>query len=307
VLGGRVEILVLGATLTPVFVSDLSDATLVDNRRELLAVAARGKDAPLGQRLELARKLSAVPLALHNIALARAAAARTPGTVYLDRPNILNHRARLRVGEGGQLLVRHDIDVVANSVAIRPGPGKDPFAARLEQGVVDTAAEAAVVTGLPGTENTTDVFRAAAAAGVTPLLVRTRDEWATAAPGATASLAPDVAARVAADLDGGYVVVLPSKPVKLAGADRTGWWRVDPRTGETIGVMDSGLHQAGTEDPIVRTINNLAAANGRTVLFGTRSGFQGMRYGQFISYIGSPGTPATQVIWNMLVRIGFFL
>jgi hypothetical protein len=32
------------------------------------------------------------------------AAARSAGTVYLDRPNILNHRAGLRIGEKDELL-----------------------------------------------------------------------------------------------------------------------------------------------------------------------------------------------------------
>jgi hypothetical protein len=41
-------------------------------------------------------------------------------------------------------------------------------------------------------------------------------------------------------LDDGYAVVLP--PGGGGSAGPTGWWRVDPETGTTIGVLDNGLH-----------------------------------------------------------------
>jgi hypothetical protein len=33
----------------------------------------------------------------------------------------------------------------------------------------------------------------------------------------------------------------------VEGRERVAWWRVDPVTGETIGVMDSGFHANGGE------------------------------------------------------------
>ena len=60
-------------------------------------------------------------------------------------------------------------------------------------------------------------------------------------------LPPDVVARVAAGLRPGYAVIMPSKPLLLLGEKRTGWWLVNMNTGTTIGVMDTGYHQAATE------------------------------------------------------------
>jgi hypothetical protein len=46
------------------------------------------------------------------------------------------------------------------------------------------------------------------------------------------------------------------EPVLLDERQRVGWWRVDPGSGETIGVMDTGFNVALTE----KEINDLKAA-----------------------------------------------
>ncbi len=38
--------------------------------------------------------------------------------------------------------------------------------------------------------------------------------------------------------------MIPEKPITWEGRPRWGWWLIDPRTRETIGVLDTGLHQA---------------------------------------------------------------
>ena len=52
-------------------------------------------------------------------------------------------------------------------------------------------------------------------------------------------------------LDSGRVVVIPETSVEWEGQKRWGWWDVDPRTMETIGVLDTGLHQAVLERTIL--------------------------------------------------------
>ncbi|MCK7468530.1 MAG: hypothetical protein MZU91_10815 [Desulfosudis oleivorans] len=54
----------------------------------------------------------------------------------------------------------------------------------------------------------------------------------------------DVQSRIGAALEKGRIVMVPEKGVPWEGRTRWGWWEVDPRTRETIGVLDTGLHQA---------------------------------------------------------------
>ena len=52
-------------------------------------------------------------------------------------------------------------------------------------------------------------------------------------------------ASVQRDLAAGYVVILPERPAE-PGA-RTGWWRVNPATGETLGIGTGGYGDAIVE------------------------------------------------------------
>ena len=68
-------------------------------------------------------------------------------------------------------------------------------------------------------------------------------------------LAPpkEVLGRIGAALDDGRIVMVPEKGLVWEGQVRWGWWEVDPRTRETVGVLDTGLHQAMLEHTILQT------------------------------------------------------
>ncbi len=57
------------------------------------------------------------------------------------------------------------------------------------------------------------------------------------------ALGADARASLRQDLAAGYVVVAPNRPVMLAGRPVIGWWRVDPTTGQSLGVDDRGWGQ----------------------------------------------------------------
>lgn len=52
---------------------------------------------------------------------------------------------------------------------------------------------------------------------------------------------------IEAALAKGHEIIIPVRAVPLAGAERWGWWEVDPVTNAMIGVMESGEHQAMAE------------------------------------------------------------
>lgn len=49
-----------------------------------------------------------------------------------------------------------------------------------------------------------------------------------------------------------HIVMIPERPISWEGRPRWGWWLVDTRTRETIGVLDTGLHQAMLEHTILQ-------------------------------------------------------
>lgn len=62
----------------------------------------------------------------------------------------------------------------------------------------------------------------------------------------------EVLGRAEAALAYGRVIMIPEQAVSWEGRPRWGWWEVDPRTRETIGVLDTGLHQAMLEHTILQ-------------------------------------------------------
>jgi hypothetical protein len=71
-------------------------------------------------------------------------------------------------------------------------------------------------------------------------------------------------------LESGQVVMLPSRPVNFAGSPRWGWWQIDPLSRHTIGVLDSGLHQAVIERTLIETKG--ALSNEMATVIGAISG-----------------------------------
>lgn len=66
-------------------------------------------------------------------------------------------------------------------------------------------------------------------------------------------MSPYVRRLIIHSLESGREVIIPPKPLQLAGRTRLGWWERDPATGRVVGVMDDGLHQAMTSYSVSTT------------------------------------------------------
>jgi hypothetical protein len=51
----------------------------------------------------------------------------------------------------------------------------------------------------------------------------------------------------------GAILIVPDRSVRFEGKNRWGWWQIDPRTREAIGVLDTGLHQAMFQRTVLDT------------------------------------------------------
>lgn len=169
------------------------------------------------------------------------------GTVlfYPDSP-------RLQIAElstAGEKL-RTSLDLRQNqtrALALPPHP-EAVFFARAFRGVVNGTLERVlmeyVVTdarrkgGLEAVVSTSSVFERAQDDRVSSVLL----------PAEVADLASGVPehalARLREEALQGQLAVAPKRAIDISGAPRFAWWRIDPRSGETIAVTDEGLHQA---------------------------------------------------------------
>ena len=65
------------------------------------------------------------------------------------------------------------------------------------------------------------------------------------------SLGAEPAALIGAALDSGSIVVVPERPLAVAGSPRLGWWIVDPLTGQAVDQLDTGGGELPEETEIV--------------------------------------------------------
>jgi hypothetical protein len=72
----------------------------------------------------------------------------------------------------------------------------------------------------------------------------------------------EVAKKLSVALDSGRIVVIPEKGIEWEGQKRWGWWDIDPQTMETVGVMDTGLHQAVLQRTILESEGPLESKMG---------------------------------------------
>lgn len=148
---------------------------------------------------------------------------------------------------------RTGIDIVANerrSFDVGDGRLVPAPAANVAIGVWETYQEAlALSSDLHEVAGAATALRAAQLDGV---------PFQVVAPDAREGLAAlDLDASVdrylARDLDAGYLVVVPVVVDAERGA--VGWWRVDPNTGQTVGMASDGRGSASTERSLIETIS----------------------------------------------------
>lgn len=181
------------------------------------------------------------PAALYRIMAAHPGA--DPAVVALrHQPSIIGLRNGLR--SGGRAFTA--VDIVYNRMLhVRTGGGPlgHDTEAALARGVWDTAVESlpALQRDDPdaGTVNTLRVFEQAAAQGIALRVLK---------PGSSdlpPGLEPAVATVLREHLAAGYAVVVPERQPE--GIAMTGWWRVDPVSGNTLGMTADGYGQTITE------------------------------------------------------------
>lgn len=153
---------------------------------------------------------------------------------YRHEPALVVYEADLAAVDGAS----EGIDVVSNGRRMLTASGGEialDTRAMVRAGTWETHNESLVLSVDPDTVvSTMRVFAAAEAEGI-ETLVLAPDDVAT-----VDALPLDAFARrhIASDLERGFVVVVPAEQPEAL--PMTGWWRVDPRSGETLGMLANG-------------------------------------------------------------------
>ncbi len=141
----------------------------------------------------------------------------------------------------------HGVDVIANRIRILARPGataNDAWRAAtfaIEQGVLDTLTEYVLLAD-PNAINAVPVLKAATDKKIGLAVLK---------PSASARQLDPFPATVRPylrrELKGGYWVIAPKGAVPLGRRKVFAWWRIDPKTGETLGIGPTGEGQGYSE------------------------------------------------------------
>jgi hypothetical protein len=75
---------------------------------------------------------------------------------------------------------------------------------------------------------------------------------------ARVTLPPSAMVNLRADLAEGYVALVPAG--MPAGEEMTGWWRIEPRTGETLGMTSDGRGQVFVDYIVIPAVSGIIMA-----------------------------------------------
>jgi hypothetical protein len=119
------------------------------------------------------------------------------------------------------------------------------------RGVVEGFEEDGAIWRITNRLNTSTVriFTEAYQQGIEPILITP----ATAGYLELYGLEPELYGYAAEALAEGKQLLMPSAPVEIDGEPRLAWWEIDPATGETVSVLDNGLHGAAGDYGLTAT------------------------------------------------------
>jgi hypothetical protein len=268
---GETQILPLVSRLSPDYVEYLLVSDFLKNSDTLLNLLKNLSSMELKTLMENSNSIKPMPHLLYHLALIRQN--WITDQVYLDQPNILTYHKGLQINEKGELSKCEGFDIVANSIGISviENTQKNPFLIRLKQGIIDTNVEAILSifnylrrgidpTVGRGVSNTAELFDLSRRQGIQWITLQNPDDplWSGI------KIDKDVRARIKKDLKAGYKVVVPAKAIPSRNQSNINWWRIDPQTGQTLGIGKRGWGQTATE--WVQVIGKIVVMNVSVVL-----------------------------------------
>jgi hypothetical protein len=217
--------------------------TRVVESKDALLAALADTAAPQNRQAIMS---AIMPHPLEAFSFARSFSMGAEDQTYIDRPNVVRLIAQWRVTPDGSLRKMAMADLACNSTSSLTSDPAAGYRACVRRGIADTVVESIAVGKWAGSAqgsapptNTRAVFERAAEQSISTSVCRNLTDLES-----LDGLSEDVKQRLSTELQAGQIVIVPSRP---PGGGRTGWWRVDPASGQAVGMMDDGLHADGAE------------------------------------------------------------
>ena len=247
-LTASIDILLLVAQPSPAFILHTSNEGLLSNRKPVLRIIREsGSSTSKNFMSELGNLKFGVSGQLNSLAFERFEWSNNQSRLYLAEPNILTYDKKPAINSDGTLFLEEGFDIVSNSVAPATTSNEDPFAIRLEQGILDTNAEAALAGPEKNVINTANAFANATDRGEKWIALKNSEVPFFRDSG----LPKDAQARIKTDLNGGFTAVVPKGSTQMKLCPAGCWWRINARTGETLGLGSRGAGQTATEQLLI--------------------------------------------------------
>jgi transglutaminase-like putative cysteine protease len=232
---GETGILIQSCNYTPEFLAEWTVQRLLKNR-DILPNYIRRLSQMKGLG-EMANRLTRLPGPEHTFGLFRSHLAAEKPNFYLDRPNIACLRTDLRQSEDGNVVTAAGFDIVFNGISAFRSRDIDSFKANVAQGILDTNLEAIMLRAPDRVyNNTAELFAQSRLQSINWKLVRSPEDAVIK----KLAISEDTKERLAKELRDGNIAILPPTSLNLGGNGYFGWWRIDPATGETLGISESG-------------------------------------------------------------------
>jgi hypothetical protein len=240
---GQTEFLPLFCRLSPAYIESLAAENILLDREFYLNLQEEyGSLTPQDVLTQLS-ELRFLRGELYGLALKRFEFSAQAADTYLDSPNLFAFHSSLELDEKGELLGSQCLDIVSNDVAVSPAAKEDPFRIQLGQGVLDTVLEAQEMSDQGRVSNTALIFAESRAQKINWLLIKNSEDpnWSRV------QMPPDIRARIEKDLAAGYWAIAPVQQIPFGGKPQSAWWRLNPETGNILGLGENSMGQAMTQ------------------------------------------------------------
>lgn len=234
---GETTVLSLANSVSIYYVAMLTVDALLVNLKQI-QILTDPKRNPGG-----APQFAAMPGATYTLAATRDGWRRMQNEVYFDRPNVITMHRGLRMTPS-DIVKFEAFDIVYNQLAVNDTSQYSRYLLNLEQGVLDTNAEAFVLgdicrASLPekscvNMDNTSELLASSLSSSEQWTVLNNREDLQQLQVG------KDVRARIGGALDKGYKIVVSDGGEESSDGSEPSWWIVDPGTGRTLGIVSRG-------------------------------------------------------------------